>query len=338
MKKIILALAILSFGVASTSHASILSKIIDDAGDNMKGTVRFVVDPLGIKRKVINEVSRVVNPATVAVVAGAARARKISVDTKGVISINGGEVQAISATVPSIVTISVFNTFWNLTVSSATKITRANNQVTNLGEVLVGDIVNITGKLIAESESPYAIATASLKDFSIQESLVTFSGAVTNASASSFMFRPKDRKVQTVTPSAGAVVTIDGVASPLDGIAGPFGAILNGMTVTAVGLWNNEASTFLATKITAKSKLSSISGVLGIAAADTIRIGNDAIMIVENGKTIFVVTSQDTKVTVNGAKSSAELLRAGMSAKISGFFLNNEGTRIRASSISARTN
>ncbi len=162
MKKLILLSAVLSIGIASTSHASVLSNIIRDTTDNFKGTVRFIINPVKQSEKIlqsrIDAQKRAMDAALAAV-----KAKKIAVGVKGNMTLHGGTMEGISVSDPSVIIVSLFNTSWNVRAVPSTSVVGADNKRINLSDIRVGDLVNFSGTL--SSEGPNFVTATGVKDF-----------------------------------------------------------------------------------------------------------------------------------------------------------------------------
>ncbi len=154
-----------------------------------------------------------------------------------------GTLSAMSGTaLPAVLTVTAGATTYTVNVSSATKIVRKYNGTSDLGEFVVGDTVQVSGKFSADVAN--TIDATKVKDLSIQRVNGTFKGAIvtTTCASNSFTFKPDKRAQQNVTLSASTKITRGGEKIACAGLVA-------GERAKVIGVWNTTTNTIAADRI-----------------------------------------------------------------------------------------
>lgn len=128
---------------------------------------------------------------------------------------------------------------YTVTVTDKTTLRRRFGGKSNLGEFVVGNTLQVAGKLSAET----TIDARAIRNMSIQKVNASFSGAIQSidAAGQKFVLKPMARKIITVTVSADTKITQAGQAKT-------FADLQVGMKVTASGVWDRSNDTLTEVK------------------------------------------------------------------------------------------
>ena len=226
---------------------------------------------------------------------------------------NGGKVLVRGAQVTALGTNSITATTtwggtvmtWTVNTDGSTKYARRFGGNSGMSEIAVGDYISFQGSLTGTGSNMTVLAK-NIKDWSEQKKNGTFEGTVSSISGTSFVLASKNRGDITVNTSA-ATTYKKGDAT------GSFADIVVGGTVTATGLYNNQAKTVDASKITVKvvapqamTKEGTVKSIAGTTAPTT-----------------FVLTANGTDYTVKVATTTSILTNNWLTSSLTSIAVNH---------------
>lgn len=168
--------------------------------------------------------------------------RPAAAETTSNVLITGTLTVMSGTAVPAVFTVTVGATTYTVNISATTKIVRKFNGTSDLGEFVVGDSVQVTGKL--SNDVANTIDATKIKDLSIQRVGGTFKGAIVLPYCSSnyFTFKPDERVQQTVNLSSATKITRGGTKITC-------ADLVAGERAKVIGIWNTTNNTVAAERI-----------------------------------------------------------------------------------------
>jgi hypothetical protein len=210
-------------------------------------------------------------------------------ETTSATSVTGTLTIMSGTTVPAVFTLTSGATTYTVNVSATTKIVRKFNGTSDLGEFVIGDSIQVTGKLSADVAN--TIDATKIKDLSIQRIGGNFKGAIVlpTCSSNSFTFKPDGRIQQTVSISTATKITRGGEKITCTGLVA-------GERAKVIGVWNTRANTIAADRIIVDMK--TISGtVASITPSDGTLPAVIAVTVKGKANTVHSSTSGSTPTT-----------------------------------------
>jgi len=180
-------------------------------------------------------------------------ARPAAAETTSSTTVTGTLTVMSGTTVPAVFTITSGATTYTVNISATTKIVRKYNGTSDLGEFVIGDSIQVTGKL--SNDVANTIDATKIKDLSIQRVGGTFKGAVVTlaCSSNSFTFKPDGRVQQTVNLTTSTKITRGGIKIVCTDLVA-------GERAKVIGIWNTTNNTIRADRIIVDMK--TISGTI----------------------------------------------------------------------------
>ena len=165
-----------------------------------------------------------------------------AVTSTGTITVSGTLATMSGVSAPATLTITAGATTYTVEVSADTKIVRKFNGISDLNEFIIGDTLQVKGKL---SDSNANIITANwIKDLSVQRAGGTFHGNIVtlDCANSKFTYKPNERAEQTVYLSANTKIIRGGEKISCADLK-------NGEQAIVIGLWRQASKSIIADRI-----------------------------------------------------------------------------------------
>ncbi len=203
------------------------------------------------------------------------------------ITITGILAAMSGVSAPATLTVTVGATTYTVEVTTSTKIVRKFNGVSDGGEMMVGDILEVKGVL---SDATANLITANkIKDISVQRAGGTFKGAIVTLDCTNnkFTFKPNERQQQTVYISSTTKIIRGGEKIACTDLN-------NGEKALVIGLWRQASKRIDADRIIVSMK--TLSGT--ISAITLTGTGLPATLTVDlkNGQKWTVNVTSSTKL------------------------------------------
>jgi hypothetical protein len=160
----------------------------------------------------------------------------------GLTAVTGTLAAMSGVTSPATITLTAGATTYTVEVSANTKVVRRFNGTSDLGEFLIGDTLQVKGKL---SDAAANIITATwIKDLSVQRAGGTFHGSIVSLDCanSKFTYLPDKRVEQTVNLSANTKFIRGGEKIVC-------GDLKNGERAIVIGLWREANKNIYADRV-----------------------------------------------------------------------------------------
>ncbi|MFA6588666.1 MAG: DUF5666 domain-containing protein [Patescibacteria group bacterium] len=172
-----------------------------------------------------------------------------------------GTITAISGTtLPAVITMTSGATTYTVNIASTTKIVRKYNGSSDLSEFIVGDIIQVTGKL--SDAATNTIDATTIKDLSVQRIGGNFKGYIValDCTNNKFTFKPTDREQQTVIVNSSTKIIRNGLKIKCTDLVAK-------EKTKVIGIWRTTTKEIMADRIIVYTK--SISGTIsGITLTD----------------------------------------------------------------------
>ncbi|MEK7570113.1 MAG: DUF5666 domain-containing protein [Patescibacteria group bacterium] len=206
-----------------------------------------------------------------------------TVSTSGTSFVTGTLTAMSGTTVPAILTVTAGATTYTVNVAADTKIVRKYNGLSDLGEFLVGDTLEVRGVL--SNDIANTLAATRIKDVSIQRAGGTFKGKVVakNCDANYFTYKPDGRSQQTVYFTTATKFTRGGEK------IGCTSLVVN-ERAKVIGLWRKASSRIDADRVIVDMR--TVSGTIS------------AITLTEGGLPATITIDRKVKVKAAGFRMS----------------------------------
>lgn len=129
---------------------------------------------------------------------------------------------------------------WAINIASTTKITKRTDGKVNLSDLLVGDMLQITGKV--NTTSPWTVNARAVKDGSFQTRNATLNGVISNLKSDSLTLTTKKNGVVQVAINTSTKILVGNLTVPST-------TLMNGLSVSVSGVLSTQTTTLLAEKI-----------------------------------------------------------------------------------------
>ncbi len=173
---------------------------------------------------------------------------EVRIEESGEVLVRGAKVTSVAtSTIVATTAIGPTSLSWQVTTTGSTKFLRHRGGSSTLSDIAVGDTISFSGTLA--STSPLSVKADSVKDWSVGEKRVTFSGNVKSVDVSNnrFVFTTKNDGDVTAQLTATTSVMKDGVNALLS-------VLSIGDTIRASGIFNRDTKILFAQKVMLEGK------------------------------------------------------------------------------------